>query len=123
VSETGELAAVALEGLRKTWDVRMWWRDYVEQCLFIAKVTVAPVMLVAIPLGATVALHVGGLMKQLGAQSATGGAVLLGILQQAAPVAAALLIAGAGGSAMAADMGARNVRTELEAMEVMRVNR
>jgi phospholipid/cholesterol/gamma-HCH transport system permease protein len=122
VSEIGELAAIGLEGLRKTWDVRMWWRDYVDQCLFIAKVTVAPVMLVAIPLGATVALHVGGLMKQLGAQSATGGAVLLGILQQAAPVASALLIAGAGGSAMAADMGARNVRTELEAMEVMRVN-
>src|SRR3546814_3150221 len=41
---------------------------------------------------------------------------------EAAPIAAALLIAGAGGSAMTADMGARHIRDELSAMEVMAVN-
>ncbi len=40
----------------------------------------------------------------------------------AAPVATALLIAGAGGSAMTADLGARKIRDELAAMEVMSVN-
>ncbi len=120
--ETGELFAMAVEGLRRTWDVRTWWRDYVEQCLFIARVTVTPVMLVAIPLGATVALQLGQLTRQLGAQSATGAAVMLGIVREASPLAAALLIAGAGGSAIASDMGARNIRDELAAMEVMAVN-
>jgi phospholipid/cholesterol/gamma-HCH transport system permease protein len=119
---TGELFAIGLEGLRRTWDIRSWWRDYVEQCLFITKVTAGPVMLIAVPLGATIALQVGQLTRQLGAQSVTGSAVVLGIVQQAAPLAAALLIAGAGGSAMAADMGARNIRDELAAMEVMAVN-
>ena len=74
------------------------------------------------PLGATVALQVGQLTRQLGAGSLTGAAVMLGIVREASPIAAALLIAGAGGSAIAADMGARHIRDELAAMEVMAVN-
>jgi phospholipid/cholesterol/gamma-HCH transport system permease protein len=37
-------------------------------------------------------------------------------------VATALLIAGAGGSAMCADLGSRRIRSELDAMEVMGVD-
>ncbi|MFC5753889.1 ABC transporter permease, partial [Actinomadura rugatobispora] len=66
-----------------------------------------PSLLVALPLGATVALQVGDLAGQLGAQSATGGAVVVGLVRQVAPIASALIIAGAGGSAMTSDMGAR----------------
>ena len=122
IFETGEMFTIALEGFRKSWNIRMWWREYVEQCNFLAKVTALPVMLIALPLGATVSLQIGQFTKQLGAESATGAAVVLGIIREAAPLAASLLIAGAGGSAMAADMGARNIRDELAAMEVMSVN-
>jgi len=122
IFETGEMFSIALEGFRKSWHIRMWWREYVEQCNFLARVCALPVMLIAIPLGATVSLQIGQFTKQLGAESATGAAVVLGIIREAAPLAAALLIAGAGGSAMAADMGARNIRDELAAMEVMSVN-
>ena len=48
--------------------------------------------------------------------------MVLAIVREAAPVATALLIAGAGGSAMTADLGARKIRDELAAMEVMSVN-
>ena len=122
IFETGEMFSIALEGFRNSWHVRVWWREYIEQCNFLARVCALPVMLVAIPLGATVSLQIGQFTKQLGAESATGAAVVLGIIREAAPLAAALLIAGAGGSAMAADMGARNIRDELAAMEVMAVN-
>jgi phospholipid/cholesterol/gamma-HCH transport system permease protein len=44
------------------------------------------------------------------------------MVREVAPVVSALLIAGAGGSAIAADMGARNIRDELSAMEVMGVH-
>ncbi|MGH9273648.1 MAG: MlaE family ABC transporter permease [Acidimicrobiales bacterium] len=114
--------SIAIEGFRKTWQVRMWWGEFVEQCNFLVKVTALPVMLVALPLGATISLQVGQFTRQLGAESATGAAVVLGIVREAAPLAAALLISGAGGSAIAADMGARNIRDELAAMEVMSVN-
>ena len=122
IFETGEMFSIAIEGFRKTWQIRMWWGEFVEQCNFLVKVTALPVMLVALPLGATISLQVGQFTRQLGAESATGAAVVLGIVREAAPLAAALLISGAGGSAIAADMGARNIRDELAAMEVMSVN-
>src|SRR3546814_17332627 len=79
-------------------------------------------MLIAIPLGATISLQVGQLTRQLGAESLTGAVVIVGVIREAAPIAAALLIAGAGGSAMTADIGARHIRDELAAMEVMAIN-
>nr|BFE30034.1 ABC transporter permease [Actinomadura rugatobispora] len=118
----GSLFAIGLEALRRTWDVRDWFWEFVEQSWFLARVTMLPSLLVALPLGATVALQVGDLAGQLGAQSATGGAVVVGLVRQVAPIASALIIAGAGGSAMTSDMGARNIRDELSAMEVMAVN-
>ncbi|WP_446474016.1 MlaE family ABC transporter permease [Actinomadura opuntiae] len=122
LGEVGELFVIALEGLRRTWDVRRWFWEFAEQAWFLARVTSLPVILVSLPLGATVALQVGQLAAQLGAQSATGGAVVVGLVREVAPIAAALIIAGAGGSAMTADMGARRIRDELAAMETMAVN-
>jgi len=122
VRETGNMFAVCLEGLRKSYRVQDWWEEYLRQCWFIAKVTSIPVMLVSIPFGMVIALQVGSFNRQLGAESATGAAMVLAIVREAAPVAAALLIAGAGGSAMTADLGSRKIRDEIAAMEVMAVN-
>lgn len=118
----GGMVSLALESLRHTTSVRRWWREYVSQATFLVGVTLLPVVLIAIPLGATISLQIGQLTRQLGGESFTGAAVIVGVIREAAPIAAALLIAGAGGSAMAADMGARNIRDELAAMEVMSVN-
>ena len=79
-------------------------------------------ILISIPFGMVIALHIGSLSRQLGAESGTGAAMVLAIVREAAPVATALLIAGAGGSAMTADLGARKIRDEIAAMEVMAVN-
>jgi len=122
VRETGNLFAISLEGMRRTWDVKHWWKEYLRQCWFIAKVTSLPSILVSIPFGAVIALHVGSFNRQLGAESATGSAMVLAIVREAAPVATALMIAGAGGSAMTADLGSRKIRDEIAAMEVMAVN-
>jgi len=122
LSETGGMFSLALEGVRRTWEIGRWWREYIEQCAFLVKVTMTPVMLIALPLGATISLQIGQLTRQLGGESFTGAAVIVGVVREAAPIAAALLIAGAGGSAMTSDMGARNIRDELAAMEVMAVN-
>lgn len=96
--------------------------EFIQQCWFIAKVTMLPVVLISIPFGVIIALHVGSLAQQLGAESHIGAAMILAIVREAAPVATALLIAGAGGSAMTADLGSRRIRSELDAMEVMGVD-
>src|SRR5207237_5997407 len=89
---------------------------------FIAKVTSIPVVFVSIPFGMVIALHVGSFSRQLGAEATTGAAMVLAIVREAAPVSTALLIAGAGGSAMTADLGSRKIRDEIDAMEVMAVD-
>src|SRR5581483_7559679 len=120
--ETGNMFAVCLEGLRATPRISEWFAEYIGQCWFIAKVTSLPVILISIPFGMVIALHVGSFNRQLGAEAATGAAMVLAIVREAAPVATALLIAGAGGSAMTADLGSRKIRDEISAMEVMAVN-
>jgi len=98
------------------------WREFIQQAWFIASVTILPTILVAIPFGSVVALQVGGVNRQLGAQSFTGAASVLAIVQQASPIVCALLIAGAGGTAICADLGSRKIREEIDAMEVLGIS-
>ena len=122
VGTAGKLFAFALDVGRGLFQRPFQLREFLQQAWFIASVTIIPTALVAIPFGAVIALQVGGLIKQFGAQSFTGSASVLAVIQQAGPIATALLIAGAGGSAIAADLGARKIREELDAMMVLGID-
>ncbi|MEU7142585.1 ABC transporter permease [Nocardia sp. NPDC046473] len=108
--------------MRKTFRRPFEWREFIEQSWFIASVSILPSALVAIPFGAVVALQTGSLIKQLGAESFTGATSVLATVQQAAPIVTALIIAGAAGSAVAADLGSRTIREEIDALEVLGVD-
>lgn len=97
-------------------------KEFLTQAWFIVTVTIVPTALVSIPFGAVIALQVGGLIKQFGAQSFTGSAAVLAVVREAGPIATALLIAGAAGSAIAADFGSRKIREELDAMMVLGID-
>jgi phospholipid/cholesterol/gamma-HCH transport system permease protein len=103
---------------RKPWQVR----EFVQQAWFISSVSIAPAALVSIPFGAVIALQLGSLVRQLGAQSFTGAASVLAVVREAGPIVTALIIAGAGGSAICADLGARKIREELDAMRVLGID-
>jgi len=122
VGTAGKLFAFGLDVGRGLFRRPFQLREFIQQAWFIASVTIIPTALVAIPFGAVIALQVGGLIKQFGAQSFTGSASVLAVVQQAAPIGTALLIAGAGGSAIAADLGARKIREELDAMMVLGID-
>lgn len=98
---------------------RFAWQECLRQMWFLAGVTALPAILVTVPLGVVVAMQVGGLAAQIGAQSYSGAVVGMLIVGQAGPLVCALMIAGIGGSAMCADLGARTIREEVEALEVM----
>ncbi|MQY16023.1 hypothetical protein SRB5_62150 [Streptomyces sp. RB5] len=120
--QTGALFSLSLSVLRMIFKRPFQFREFIEQFWFIASVTILPAALVSIPFGAVIALQVGSLTEQFGAQSFTGGASVLAVIQQASPLIVALLISGAGGSAICADLGSRKIREELDAMEVMGVS-
>lgn len=120
--QTGNLFALGLDTARATFRRPFQFREFVQQAWFIASVTIVPTILVAIPFGAVVSLQVGGISRQLGAQAFTGSASVLAIVQQASPIVTALLIAGAGGTAICADLGSRKIREEIDAMEVLGIS-
>jgi phospholipid/cholesterol/gamma-HCH transport system permease protein len=122
LSEIGTMIASSLEALRLGVKGGVPMGEFFDQCWFLARVTTLPLILVSIPFGMVIALEVGSLLEQIGAQSQLGAAMVLAVVREQAPVATALLIAGAGGSAMCADLGSRRIRDEISAMEVMGVN-
>jgi phospholipid/cholesterol/gamma-HCH transport system permease protein len=122
VAQLGGVVSMGVDGLLSVRKRPVPFQEFIQQCWFIAKVTMLPVVLVSIPFGVIIALHVGSLARQIGAESHIGAAMVLAVVREAAPVATALLIAGAGGSAMTADLGSRRIRNELDAMEVMGVD-
>jgi len=119
---SGNLFAFALDVARSLPKRPFQFREFVQQTWFVASVTILPTALVAIPFGAVIALQLGSLTRQLGAQSFTGSASVLAVLREASPIVTALLIAGAGGSAICADLGARKIRDEIDAMEVLGIS-
>ena len=120
--ETGNLFALGLDIVRGLFQRPFQLREFIQQSWFIASVTILPTALVAIPFGAVISLQFGSLARQLGAQSYTGAGSVLATVQQASPLVTALLVAGAGGSAVCADIGARTIREEIAAMEVLGVS-
>ncbi len=119
---TGEMFALFLDTIRFSFQRPFQTREFIDQAWFVASVTIVPTMLVAIPFGAVIALQIGQLTAQLGAQSFTGANSVLAIVREAGPIVTALLISGAGGSAIAADLGSRKIRDEIDAMEVLGIS-
>lgn len=96
--------------------------ELITQAWTLYKVTALPAIMMAVPFGAMVAVQISGLINQVGANSLVGAASGVGIVRQGAPITAGLLMGGAAASAIAADLGARSIRDELDALRVMGVN-
>ena len=122
VRGSGEFFAFCLDALRGLGRRPVQVREFIQQAWFISSVSILPAALVSIPFGAVIALQLGSLVRQLGAQSFTGAASVLAVVREAGPIVTALIIAGAGGSAICADLGSRKIREELDAMQVLGID-
>lgn len=101
---------------------RFQYREFVAQAWFVVGVAVVPTLLVAVPFGVIISIQIGSLAQQVGATSFIGAANGLGVIRQGAPLVVALLLAGAVGSAICSDLGARAIREEIDALEVLGIS-
>ena len=122
VDSLGGLLVFSAKTLRAIFTLPFQTREFVSQAWFIASVSVLPAMLVSIPFGAVIALQLGNLTRQLGAESFTGAASALATIREASPIVTALLLAGAAGTAICADLGSRTIREEIDALEVLGIS-
>ena len=77
--QSGNLFALCLDVVRSLPRRPFQAKEFIQQAWFIASVTILPTALVSIPFGAVIALQLGNLTRQLGAQSFTGAASVLAV--------------------------------------------
>jgi phospholipid/cholesterol/gamma-HCH transport system permease protein len=101
---------------------RFQYKEFIAQAWFVVGVSVVPTLLVAVPFGVIISIQIGSLAQQIGATSFIGAANGLGVIRQGAPIVVALLLAGAAGSAICSDLGARTIREEIDALEALGIS-
>ncbi|WP_280415776.1 ABC transporter permease [Nocardia carnea] len=101
---------------------RFQWQEMLVQAWRLVTVTAFPAILMAVPFGVIVSVQVGNLIHNLGADSLIGATGGLGVIKQGAPLATGFLLGGAGAAAIAADLGARTIREEIDALNTMGIS-
>jgi len=102
---------------------RPWeWRELIGQCWFLMSVTILPTVMAAIPLTVLLTFTLNVLLAEFGAADVSGAGAALGAVTQLGPLTTVLVIAGAGSTAICADLGARTIREEIDALEVMGID-
>lgn len=118
----GGLFAMGADALMFTFRRPFQWREFLEQAWFVARVSMLPTLLVAIPFTTLVSFTLNILLRELGAADLSGAGAAFGAVTQLGPLVTVLIVAGAGATAMCADLGSRTIREEIEAMEVLGIN-
>lgn len=98
------------------------WREFLFQSWFVARVSLVPTLMLAIPFTVLLIFTFNILLLEFGAADFAGTGAAYGTVTQIGPVVTVLVVAGAGATAMCADLGARTIREELDALRVMGVD-
>jgi phospholipid/cholesterol/gamma-HCH transport system permease protein len=98
------------------------WRECILQSWFIMRVALFPTIMVSIPFTVLLVFTLNVLLAQFGAADISGAGAALGAVTQLGPLTTVLVIAGAGSTAICADLGARTIREEIDAMEVLGID-
>ncbi|MCV7382978.1 MlaE family ABC transporter permease [Mycolicibacter longobardus] len=98
------------------------WRETLQQGWFITSVAIIPTIAVAIPLTVLLVFTLNILLAQFGAADVSGAGAGIAAVTQLGPLVTVLVVAGAGSTAICADLGARTIREEIDAMEVLGID-
>jgi phospholipid/cholesterol/gamma-HCH transport system permease protein len=118
----GGFFAMALDTLVSMFRIPFAWREFLLQSWFVARVSIAPTVLLAIPFTVLTIFTLNILLVEFGAADFSGTSAAIGTVTQIGPIVTVLVVAGAGATAMCADLGARTIRDELDALRVMGID-
>jgi phospholipid/cholesterol/gamma-HCH transport system permease protein len=97
--------------------------EFVSQFLFVLRLVWFPLLVttVAINYGAP-GLQAANFLRLFGAVDRLGGFFVLAAIREIGPLITSIVIAGIAGTAITADLGARKIREELDALQVLGVD-
>lgn len=100
-----------------------WGAEFVEQFVFTIKICFFPLVISAFALSfGPVGVQASGFFGVFGAYDRMGGIFELTVVRLFGPLVVGVILAGAAGTAICADLGARVVREEISALTVLGVD-
>ena len=101
----------------------LYGTEFVQQFLFMLRLCWLPmtISMLAVSYGAP-GLQAGNFLVLIGALDRLGGFFVLASIREFAPSVTAIVMAGVAGTAITADLGARKIREELDALQVLGVD-
>lgn len=122
VTQLGAFVAMTLDTFAQMFRAPFAWREYVFQTWFVARVSVLPALLLTMPFSILLTFNFNILLTEFGAADFSGTGTAIGTVNQIGPIVTVLVVSGAGATAMCADLGARTIREELDALRVMGID-
>ena len=120
--EVGGFFAMALDTFVQFVHPPFAWREFILQSWFAARVTVIPAILLQCAFNVFILFILDILAFEIGAADASGAAAAIAVVAQIGPAITVLVIGGSAATAFCADLGARTIREEIDAMRVMGIN-
>src|SRR5437763_9750787 len=118
-TNVGELTLLFRAAMRGAVRRPFYWKEFFDQCRFILTANFIPLLLTGVGWGVIVSLEAGHFFAAANSEWRLGGFTVMANVREFSPVATGLMIAAVSGTAIVADLGARQVRQELEALSVM----
>jgi phospholipid/cholesterol/gamma-HCH transport system permease protein len=122
VRNAGEFFALALDIFVAMFKWPFAWREFLEQTWFVARVSLLPAMFLAIPFTVLSVFLFNVLLVEFGAADLSGTGASVTTVNEIGPFVTVLVVSGSGAAAICADLGARTIREELDALRVMGVD-
>lgn len=101
---------------------RFQFREFISQAWFLTTVSLGPALLVSIPFCVVIIFQVNQLLIQIGAVDLAGAGAAVAVVREIGPIVSVLVVAGAGATAICADLGSRKIREEIDAMVTLGIN-
>jgi phospholipid/cholesterol/gamma-HCH transport system permease protein len=124
ISEVGAMTVLARRTLwRAVRPPFNWGPEFADQFMFGLRVAWFPMIVASLaftygPAG----IQAAGFLKLFGALDRLGGLFALIVMREFAPLVCAIVMAGVVGTAICADLGARKIREELDALAVVGID-
>lgn len=98
------------------------WKEFIQYSWFLMTVALLPTFAMSIPLTVLIIFIFNLLLQEFGASDVSGAGAALASVTQLGPLVTVLVVAGAGSTAICADLGARTIREEIDALEVLGID-
>jgi len=122
MSTFGDFYTFVGKVFRTMFTTRFRFAEFISQAWFVTTVSFGPALLVSIPFCVVIIFQVNQLLIQIGAVDLAGAGAAVAVVREIGPIVSVLVVAGAGATAICADLGSRKIREEIDAMVTLGID-